>query len=195
MRFSRSERAKPPRLPGSRWMDALECRLVDGRWRYTRRKVTIRSGCRKLAGFASNGPCWYCGAVGARAHSLCRGYRFQVLLDMTDTTRTHAILAYVILSLSLSLSRSVSLWLSYEFNVVVCDPVVVKWLVAFAGFLCGESCLSRQLRPLDPNTEPEIEKRRFAVVERQEIVFRLWYWKKIRGFGVVEVLSKLKTKN
>lgn len=96
-------------------------------------------------------------------------------------------------SLSLSLSRSVSLWLSYEFNVVVCDPVVVKWLVAFAGFLCGESCLSRQLRPLDPNTEPL--RGRFAVVERQEIVFRLWYWKKIRGFGVVEVLSKLKTKN
>lgn len=94
-----------------------------------------------------------------------------------------------------SLSRSVSLWLSYEFNVVVCDLVVVKWLVAFAGSLCGESCLSCQLRPLDPNTEPEIEKQRFAVVERREIVFRLWYWKKIRAFGVVEGLSKLKMKN
>lgn len=46
--------------------------LVDGRVRMpvghrrcTRRKVTIGSGCRKLAGFASNGPCWY--RVGYRA--------------------------------------------------------------------------------------------------------------------------------
>lgn len=46
--------------------------LVDGRVRMpvghrrcTRRKVTIGSGCRKLAGFASNGPCWYW--VGYRA--------------------------------------------------------------------------------------------------------------------------------
>lgn len=59
-RISLDERA-PVRLPGFGH-------------RYTRRKVTIRSGCRKLAGFAGNGPCWYRSRT-----NVCRGYQSKVL--------------------------------------------------------------------------------------------------------------------
>lgn len=108
--------------------------LVDGRVRMpvghrrcTRRKVTIGSGCRKLAGFASNGPCWYrvgyrAGRGGISGRSVAAQYDPTLRLYLTPPVR----------ALSASLS--------------ICTALVIRDRSNFERSCFVESCQRRSFR-------------------------------------------------
>ena len=111
--------------------------LVDGRVRMpvghrrcTRRKVTIGSGCRKLAGFASNGPCWY--RVGYRAGRGGISGR-SVAAQYDPTLRLYLTPPYVPLSAS---SASLS----------ICTALVIRDRSNFERSCFVESCQRRSFR-------------------------------------------------
>ena len=111
--------------------------LVDGRVRMpvghrrcTRRKVTIGSGCRKLAGFASNGPCWYW--VGYRAGRGGISGR-SVAAQYDPTLRLYLTPPYVPLSAS---SASLS----------ICTALVIRDRSNFERSCFVESCQRRSFR-------------------------------------------------